>query len=67
MYHISPLLAQAEFLRALLPLGGTFLFSFRFFGGPNPGHDSCSGQIPVESSHNIPDFPPFLRAGTLLP
>ena len=39
---------------------------FRLFGCRNPGQDSCSGRIPVEYGHNIPDVPPFLRAGTLL-
>jgi hypothetical protein len=48
-------------------LGGTFRFSCWFVGGQNLGPDSCSGWIPVESRHNIPDVPPFLRAGTLLP
>jgi len=53
-------------------LGCTFRFTFQFLGGWNPGQDSCSGRIPVESvpaesGHNIPDAPPFLRAGTLLP
>ena len=48
-------------------LGGTFRISFHFFGCRNPGPDSCSSWIPAESNRNIPDVPPFLRAGTLLP
>ena len=53
-------------------LGCTFRFTFQFLGGWNPGQDSCSGRIPVESvpaesGRNIPDAPPYLRAGTLLP
>ena len=53
-------------------LGCTFRFTFQFLGWWNPGQDSCSGRILVESvpaefGRNIPDAPPFLRAGTLLP
>ena len=48
-------------------LGCTFRLSFRFWGCRNPGQDSCSGRIPAESGRNIPDVPPFLWAGTLLP
>jgi hypothetical protein len=51
----------------LLDLGCTFRLYFHFLGCRNPGQDSCSGRIPAEPGRNIPDVPPFLRAGTLLP